>query len=60
MSEKCQKFEKNEVRSDDDIFFNSAKCTNFEASSLGLDLQVSSLRLGLGIFDEVSVSVSRF
>ena len=60
MSEKCQKFEKNEVRSDDDIFFNSAKRTNFEASSLGLDLQVSSLRLGLGIFDEVSVSVSRF
>jgi len=32
----------------------SAKCTKFEVSSLGLELQVS----GLGVFDEVSVSVS--
>jgi len=32
----------------------SAKCTNFEVSSLGLEFQVSSL--GLRIFDEVSVS----
>ena len=32
------------VRSDDDIFWKiSAKCTNFEVSSLGLELQVSSL-----------------
>ena len=34
----------------------SAKCTKFEVSSLGLELQVS----GLGVFDEVSVSVSEF
>ena len=38
----------------------SANCTNFEVSSLGLELQVSSL----GVFDEVSdsevtVSLSR-
>ena len=32
----------------------SANCTNFEVSSLGLELQVSSL----GVFDEVSVSIS--
>ena len=39
-------------------FFNkiSEKCTNFEVSSLGLELQVSSL--GLGVFDEVLVSIS--
>jgi len=35
---------------------NSAKCTNFEVSSLGLELQVPSLRLG--VFDEVSLLVS--
>jgi len=38
----------------------SAKCTNFEVSSLGLELQVSSLGLGLGIFDEISVSSRNF
>jgi len=36
--------------------FFSAIFTNFEVSSLGLELQVS--RLGLRVFDEVSVSVS--
>jgi len=38
----------------------SAKCTNFEVSSLGLgpEHQVSSL--GLGVFDEVSVSSRNF
>jgi len=36
----------------------SAKCTNFEVSSLGLELQVSSL--GLGVFGEVSVSSQNF
>jgi len=35
---------------------SSAKCTNFEVSSLGLELQVSSL----GVFDEVSVSFRNF
>jgi len=35
---------------------NSAKCTNFEALSLGLELQASSL----GVFDEVSVSSRNF
>jgi len=36
-----------QVRSDDNIFFNSAKCTNFEVSSLGhgLELEISSLGL---------------
>jgi len=34
----------------------SAKCTNFEVPSLGLELQVSSL----GVFDEVSVSSRNF
>jgi len=39
-----------EVMTSDDIFFkNSLKCTNFEV-----------LCLGLGVFDEVSVSVSKF
>jgi len=39
-------------------FFNkiSEKCTNFEVSSLGLELQVSSL--GPRVFDEVLVSIS--
>jgi len=39
-----------------------AKCTNFEVSSLGLglELQVSSLDLNLGVFDEVSVSSRNF
>jgi len=47
------------VRSDDDIFWKiSAKCTNFEVSSLRLELQVSSL--GFGVFDEVSVSSRNF
>ena len=47
------------VRSDDDNFWKiSAKCTNFEVTSLGLELQVSSL--GLGVFDEVSVSSRNF
>jgi len=36
----------------------SAECTNFEISSLGLELQVSSL--GLGDIDEVSVSSRNF
>ena len=45
-----------QLRSDDDKFLNLAKCTNFEVSSLGLELQVPNL----GIFDEVSVSVSKF
>ena len=36
----------------------SAKCTNFEVSSLALELKVSSL--GLGVFDEVSVSSRNF
>ena len=45
---------KNEVRSNDDIIFKIlAKRTNFEVSSLGLELYASSLRLG--VFDEVSV-----
>ena len=35
---------------------NSTKCTNFEVSSLGLELQVSSL----GVSDEVSVSSRNF
>ena len=34
----------------------SAKCTNFEVSSLGLEFQVSSL----GVFDEVSVLSQNF
>ena len=54
MSENCQKFEKkinSEVITHQK---NLAKCTNFEVSSLGFELQVSSL--GLGVFDEVSVS----
>jgi len=38
------------------FLINLAKCTNFEVSSLGLELQVPNL----GIFDEVSVSVSKF
>ena len=47
------------VRSDDDIFWkNSAKCTNFEVSNLGIELQV--LSLGLGVFDEVSISSRNF
>jgi len=33
----------------------SPKCTNFEVSSLAIEFQVSSL----GVFDEVSVSVSK-
>jgi len=37
---------------------NSGKCANFEVSSLGLELQVSSL--GLRVFDEVSVSSRNF
>jgi len=36
----------------------STKCTNFEVSTLGLELQVSSL--GLGVFDGVSVSSRNF
>ena len=41
-----------EVRSDDDIFEQiSAKCANFEVSSVGL---------ALGVFDEVSVSCRNF
>jgi len=35
-----------------------AKCTHFEVSSLGLELQVSSL--GLGVFDEALVSSRNF
>jgi len=35
-----------------------AKCTNFEVSNLGLELQVSSL--GLEVFDDVSVSSRSF
>ena len=35
---------------------NSAHYTNFEVSSLNLEFQVSNL--GLGIFDQVSFSVS--
>ena len=38
------------------FFLISAKCINFEASSLDLELQVSSL--GFGVFDEISFSVS--
>jgi len=52
----ARNLKKLEVRSDDDIFFISAKCTKFEVSSL--ELQVSSL--GLGVFDEVSVSPRNF
>jgi len=40
------------------FFFISAKSTNLEVSSLGLELHVSML--GLGIFDEVSVSSRNF
>jgi len=40
--EKFQKLEKIQLRSDDGIFFKiSVKCTNFEVSSLGLEVQVS-------------------
>ena len=39
-------------------FFFLEKCTNFDISSLGLELQVSIL--GLGVFDEVSVSSRNF
>jgi len=48
-SNKCQKFEKVQVRRDDNIFKKHfwQKCLNFEVS-----------RLGLGVFDEVSISVS--
>ena len=54
----ARNLKKFQVRSDDNIFFNSAKCTNFEVSSLGLGLQVSSV--GLEVFDEVSVSSRNF
>ena len=37
-----------------------AKPTNFEVSSLGLELHVSILALGLGAFGEVSVSSQNF
>jgi len=37
-----------------------AKCTNFEVSRLGLELQVSSRGLSLGVFDKVSVSPRNF
>jgi len=47
-----------QVRSDDDIKKKLAKCTNYEVSSLCLEFQVSSL--GLGVFDEVSVSSRNF
>ena len=43
LSENARNLKKNRLRSDGDIFLK--KCTNFEVSSLGL-----------GIFDEVSVS----
>jgi len=57
-SEKFQKFEKKLKSEVMTTFFQniSAKRTNFEVSSLGLELQISSL--GLGVFDKVSVSVS--
>jgi len=35
-----------------------AKSTNLEVSNFGFELQVS--RLGHGIFDEISASVSKF
>ena len=38
----------------------SAKPTNFEVSSLGLELHVSILALGLGAFGGVSVSSQNF
>jgi len=45
------------VRSDDNIFSNiSTKFTNFEVWSLGLRLELQIPSLGLGVFDEVSVS----
>jgi len=57
----ARNLKKIQVRSDDDIFKkNLAKCTRFEVSSLGLELQVSSLSLGLGVFGEVSVSSLNF
>ena len=57
----ARNLKKIQVRSDDDIFSkNLAKCTKFEVSSLGLELQVSSLSLGLRVFGEVSVSSLNF
>jgi len=38
---------------------NSAKSINCEISSLDLLFKVSSIGLGLGVFDEVLVSVSK-
>jgi len=55
-SENARDSKKVQVRSDDDIFLIATKCTNFEVSSFGLELQVSSL----GVFDEVSVSSQNF
>jgi len=53
-SEKCQKFEKIQLRTDGDSFLkNFGKIPKFW--SLGLEFQVSSLSLSLGIFDEVAV-----
>ena len=52
---KMPEIKKIQVRSDADIFSKmSAKCTNFDVSSFGRELQVSSL----GVFDEVLLSVS--
>jgi len=33
------------------FFLISAKCTNFEVSSLGIDLEAQVLSLGLGVMD---------
>ena len=57
----ARNLKKIQVRSDDDIFSkNLAKCTKFKVSSLGLELQFSSLSLGLRVFGEVSVSSLNF
>jgi len=47
-SQKCQKFEKN-FKSEmmTTFFLISAKCTNFEVSSLGIDLEAQVLSLGV-------------
>jgi len=55
MSKYSQKCENIYLRSDDDIYFNFGIMHKFEVSNLGLELYVSSLKLG--VFDEVLVSV---
>jgi len=54
LSEKCQKCEKIQVRSDDDIFFKFRQNAQILKSQVSVSNFVSSL--GLGVFDEASVS----